>query len=354
MHVKHGPLKYLLTLTATLALLIPSLWAATPPTDTPPPAETSLAHAQETHGECVRVNPPDYDEALLLGVVEGITEYLPVSSTGHLILVNHFLKLDKEIPIYNGEGEPFMVTKNGTTRPFTLKDAINTYSIVIQGGAIIAVLVLYWGRILEILKGIFGRSPEGLLLARNLIAAFIPAAVLGLLLADLIEEYLFNPLSVCIALVAGAFLMLVTESWRKLTQPHATGPGPDLHELSVKQSVMIGLLQCVSMWPGTSRSMMTIVGGYFAGLRPARAAEFSFLLGLITLSAASGYKALTAGKALLTLNVGPLIFGIVIATIAAAIAVKFLVHILTRYGLAPFAYYRILLATAIVLFFYVV
>ena len=345
MQIKHRPLKYLLTLAATLTLLTSSLWATTPPT---------LSDAQSESASLQRVNPPDYDEAFLLGVVEGITEYLPVSSTGHLILANHFLKLDEEIPIYNGEGEPLMVTKNGTTRPFTLKDAINTYSIVIQGGAIIAVLILYWGRVLEILRGIFGRSPEGLLLARNLIAAFIPAAVIGLLIADIIEEYLFNPLSVCIALVAGAFLMLVTESWRKLTQPHTSGPGPDLHELSVKQSLMIGLLQCVSMWPGTSRSMMTIVGGYFAGLRPARAAEFSFLLGLITLSAASGYKALTAGKALLTLNVGPLLFGILIATIAAAFAVKFLVSILTRYGLAPFAYYRILLATAIVLFFYVI
>lgn len=346
MQIKHGPLKPLSTLLATLILLTSTLWATTPPTD--------AAHATGLDAkDSKRVNPPDYDEAFLLGIVEGLTEYLPVSSTGHLILANHFLKLDEEIPIYNGEGEPFIITKNGVTRPFTLRDAINTYSIVIQGGAIIAVLILYWRRVLDILKGIVGRSPQGLLLARNLIAAFIPAAIIGLLLADIIEEYLFNPASVCIALAAGAFLMMVTEFWRKLTQHESDALGPDLHELSLKQSVMIGLLQCISMWPGTSRSMMSIVGGYFAGLRPARAAEFSFLLGLITLSAASGYKALTAGKALLTLNVGPLIFGIAVATIAAAIAVKFLVHILNRHGLAPFAYYRIILATAIVLFFYI-
>ncbi|HCR37687.1 MAG TPA: undecaprenyl-diphosphate phosphatase, partial [Opitutae bacterium] len=167
------------------------------------------------------------------------------------------------------------------------------------------------------------------------------------LLDDIIEEKLFNPTSVCIALVAGGILMLGTEYWKKRSGKEQSELS--LHELSISKCLMIGFLQCIAMWPGTSRSMMTIVGGYYAGLRPALAAEFSFLLGLITLSAASGYKALTMGKALLILNAGPLLFGIIVATISAALAVKFLVHVLTRYGLSAFAYYRIVLAGGILL-----
>lgn len=273
-----------------------------------------------------------YFDGLVLGIVEGITEYLPISSTGHLILTNRVLGLDSQ-------------PQSPTDAP-TLKEAADAYAIVIQGGAIIAVVLLYWRRLLDIGLGVLGKNKHGFLLARNLIAAFMPAAVLGLLLDDLIEYYLFNPVSVIVALAAGSFLMFWVERRRK--QQPKDEPEPDLHDLSIRQSLTVGFLQCVAMWPGTSRSMMTIVGGYLAGLSPARAAEFSFLLGLITLSAASGYKTLSSWDVLsATLDPGPAIFGIAVATVVAALAVKWLVGYLSRHGLALFAWYRLVLAAVL-------
>ncbi len=290
-----------------------------------------------------------YMDGLILGLVEGITEYLPISSTGHLILTNELLGLNEETPLYNKEGEPISIEEDGVERPFTMADAANAYAIIIQGGAIIAVVIIYWNRLMTILMGMLGKNPNGLRLLRNLIAGFIPAAVLGLLLDDFIESQLFGIGPVIIALVAGALLMLAVEGWRKKhKQGQKPDDGPDLHELTLKQCVTIGLLQCVAMWPGTSRSMMTIVGGYVVGLSPARAAEFSFLLGLVTLSAAAGYKTLSLGPQMLAaLEPGPVLFGIVVATLSAALAVKWLVAYLTKHGLALFAWYRIVLAIAV-------
>ncbi|WOO39821.1 undecaprenyl-diphosphate phosphatase [Rubellicoccus peritrichatus] len=285
-----------------------------------------------------------YFDAFVLGVVEGITEYLPVSSTGHLILTNRFLGLE------GGEDEASI----------QLAEAANAYAIVIQGGAILAVIILYWKRLVGILMGLLGRDPRGLRLFVNLIVAFLPAAVLGLLLDDFIESKLFGPLPVIIALVGGAILMLFVENWRKKQKQNQgeslsqSQDGPDLYNLGLKQCFMIGLLQCVAMWPGTSRSMMTIVGGYIAGLSPKLAAEFSFLLGLITLSAASGYKVVTNGKMMMeTLSPGPVLFGIIIATIAAALAITWLVNFLSKHGLAPFAWYRIGLAIVVAIVLYI-
>lgn len=279
-----------------------------------------------------------YVDALVLGLVEGITEYLPVSSTGHLILANRFLGLDA------GTDEAGL----------QLKEAVNAYAIVIQGGAILAVVFLYWRRLMSILLGLVGRDPNGLRLAMNLIVAFLPAAVLGLLLDDWIEEKLFGPVPVIIALVAGALLMFGVEKWRKNRQPSegnspvSTTGSPELHHLKLSQCLTIGLLQCVAMWPGTSRSMMTIVGGYLAGLSPKRAAEFSFLLGLITLGAATGYKLLKEWHALTeTLAPGPSLFGVLVAFVSAMLAVKWLVGFLSKHGLAPFAWYRIALAIVV-------
>ncbi len=283
-----------------------------------------------------------YTDAVVLGVVEGLTEYLPVSSTGHLILANRFLGLDSDRPV-GVPGDP-------ATQSRTLRDAANAYTIIIQGGAILAVVLLYWRRLLDIAAGVFGRSATGLRLFRNLIAAFLPAAVLGLLLEDWIDRNLFGPLPVINALVLGGFLMLAVERWRRKKKgPEVFSEGPELHELTVSKSLMIGLLQCVAMWPGTSRSMMTIVGGYLAGLSPARAAEFSFLLGLITLTAASGYKTVSDGGWMMeTLDLGPIVVGILVATVFAALSVKWLVSYLSRHGLAVFAWYRIVLALAVV------
>ncbi|WP_221773336.1 undecaprenyl-diphosphate phosphatase [Ruficoccus amylovorans] len=294
-----------------------------------------------------------YMDGLILGIVEGVTEYLPVSSTGHLILTNRFLGLDVPLPLLDDEGQLIPGKRidpaTGEPAPFTLEEAANAYAIIIQGGAIIAVVILYWKRLWSIVEGLLGKNRNGLLLLRNLMAGFLPAAFLGLLLDDFIESVLFGVWPVVIALVGGAFLMLGVERWRRARHgSSAPESGPDLHELSIRQSLLVGLLQCVAMWPGTSRSMMTIVGGYVVGLSPARAAEFSFLLGLITLSAASAYKALSLGPQMLAaLDLGPVLFGIVVATVAAAFAVKWLVSYLTRHGLALFAWYRLALAAVV-------
>ena len=283
-----------------------------------------------------------YTDAIVLGIVEGMTEYLPVSSTGHLILANRFLGLDSDRPI---EGSSSSSAAEGRT----LRDAANAYAIIIQGGAILAVLLIYRRRVLDIFYGMLGRSRNGLLLLRNLIAAFVPAAVLGLLFEGWIDQHLFGPVPVINALILGALLILIVEKWRDGRSVDTEDEGPDLHELPVSKAFLIGLLQCVAMWPGTSRSMMTIIGGYLAGFSPKRSAEFSFLLGLITLSAAAGYKAVTQGRWMYeTLDIGPVLVGILIAFVFAALSVKWLVSYLTRHGLRIFAWYRILLALAVV------
>lgn len=297
-----------------------------------------------------------YRDAAILGLVEGITEFLPVSSTGHLILTNRLLGLDGAQPVADRSGQPILVEgpTPGTMRPYTIGEAAYAYVIIIQAGAIAAVVLLYWRSILDILLGCLGRSRTGRKLAINLIVAFIPAAVIGLLLDDLIEARLGNNTqAVAAALVVGGLVMLVVESWRKRKQRLGadTEAGPELHELSLRQCACIGLIQCLAMWPGTSRSMATIVGGYLAGLSPKRAAEFSFLLGLITLSAASGYKLVFDGRQMVAaLEPGPVLLGGIVAFISAALAVKWLIGFLSRHGLAPFAWYRFALAVPVLLF----
>ncbi len=271
----------------------------------------------------------DYGDAIVLGLVEGVTEFLPISSTGHLILAKKFLGIGSD-------------DQTGGT----IESAVDAYIIVIQAGAIAAVLLLYWNKIVMVFLGIRGKSRDGLMLGRNLLVAFLPAVVIGLTIEDLIDKYLFNHWPVLVALVAGAALMLAIESWRARRQSSGYGdPETDLHELTIRQSLLIGLLQCVAMWPGTSRSMMVIVGGYIAGLSPRRAAEFSFLLGLPTLGGAAFYKGLKYGPEIMAdLGWAPMTLGFVVAAASAAISVKWLVGYLGRHGLALFAWYRIALA----------
>jgi undecaprenyl-diphosphatase len=300
----------------------------------------SAAEAAKTGG----ARPDDgktltYTDAVVLGGVEGLTEYLPVSSTGHLILADRVLGLDD-------------AGKNAKNAPKSEKArAVDAYSIVIQIGAIAAVAILYWQDILSILYGFLGRDKNGLRLGINLIVAFIPAAIFGFLLNNWIESKLFGPIPVAIALALGAPLMIGVEKWRrkKLAQPGAALiPEKELCEITPVEAVSVGLLQCVAMWPGTSRSMMTITGGYLIGLAPAKAARFSFLLGLVTLSAATGFTILKQGREMAeVLQPGPVLVGLVVAMITAALSVKWLVGFLSRKGLAPFAYYRIIVAIAI-------
>lgn len=272
-------------------------------------------------------------QAVVLGLVEGITEYLPVSSTGHLILASGLMGLGQDD---------------------ASKRAIDAFNIVVQGGAILAVVGLYWPSIVKMLMGLAGRDPKGLRLLVNLIAAFIPAAVLGKLLDSTIEAHLFHPGPVLAAVLLGGVYMLVMDFWAKgrLRTPPVAVREKTIDDITPVQAFGIGLLQCVAMWPGTSRSMMTMTGGMMAGLRPRQAAEFSFLLGLPTLVAATGYKLLknlAESRAAHTPNMFeqlgtlPCIVGIVVAAVSAAVAVRWLVGFLTRHGLALFGWYRIAL-----------
>lgn len=298
----------------------------------------------------------DYLDATILGLVEGITEFLPVSSTGHLILANRLLGLDGDDAVFDRNGAPVLVADptTGNTRPYTIGEAAYAYVIIIQAGAIAAVVLLYWRSILDMLLGCLGRSATGRKLAINLTVAFLPAAVIGLLLDDLIEAKLgSNTQAVAGALIVGGLVMLGVEAWRKRKHPAGVpaDEGPALHELSLRQCATIGFIQCLAMWPGTSRSMATIVGGYLVGLSPKRAAEFSFLLGLITLTAASGYKLVFDGREMMaSLDPGPVLLGGAVAFISAALAVAWLVGFLSRHGLALFAWYRIALAVPVLFF----
>ena len=299
------------------------------------------------------INTLSYREALTLGIVEGITEFLPISSTGHLIITNQVLGLNQEHPLNNQAGITLLQEPPSDEFPegkaFTLKSAVDAYTVIIQAGAIAAVLILYWSKIWSIVLGVFGKNREGLYLGRNLLIAFIPAIIFGLALEEWIDKYLFNHWTVISALVAGAVLMLIVEYWRKKQFPNHD-PGPDLHELTPRNALVIGLLQCVAMWPGTSRSMMTIVGGYCVGLSPRHAAEFSFLLGLPTLTVAALYKGVKNGPLLFeAFGWAPVLFGCVVAALSAAIAVKWMVNYLTKHGLSIFAYYRIGLALLVLI-----
>ncbi len=318
----------------------------------------NLSAADSTNGtkvDSIRATKLSYTDAILLGLVEGLTEYLPVSSTGHLILMNSHLGLDGDTPIRDKRGEYIWVKESADSeaRPYTIGEASYAYVIVIQAGAIVAVILLYWNTILQIALGCIGRNPSGRNLAINLICAFLPAAVLGILLNDVIEAKLGDNINaVAGALVIGALVMLLVERWRKNNQKmHVNSQtSTSLDNLTIYQSVMIGFFQCVAMWPGTSRSMATIVGGYIAGLSPKYAAEFSFLLGLITLSAASGYKIVSDGKHMIkALEIRPVLLGCLVAFISAVLAVKWFVNYLSKNGLVLFAWYRIVLAITVVL-----
>lgn len=287
-------------------------------------------------------------DALVLGLVEGITEYLPISSTGHLIIANHALRLDSATPLVDGGGRPLWFKAPSARHPqgerLTLKLAADTYSVVIQFGAIAAVALLYWPQLLSLVFGLLGRDPAGLRLLRNLLVAFVPAAVCGLLLDHWIDRHLFSVAAVVVAQISGAVLMFAAEWWRRR---YATSVRAVLNpsDLPPARALGIGLMQCLSLWPGTSRSMTTIVGGYFAGFAPRLAAEFSFLLGFVTLTAATLYKGYESGAAMIAVFGWPhVLLGIVVATAAAAVAVRFLVNYLARHGLAVFAWYRLAMA----------
>lgn len=259
--------------------------------------------------------------AALLGVVEGLTEYLPVSSTGHLILAGHFL---------GAAGE-----------------ATKSFDIVIQLGAILAVAVYYRRLLAERVAGLLRRDPVAVNLAIALAVAFVPTAVAGLLLRKTVKALLFGPIPVAAALIAGGVVMIVVERARSRSDaPRLEG----LEHVTPRRALLIGLGQCVSLWPGSSRSMCTILAGQFVNLSTATAAEFSFLLALPTLGAATLYEMLKARHELLAPeHRTELAIGTVVSFVVAWAVIAGFLKYLRKHGLEPFGYYRIALGALVLL-----
>jgi undecaprenyl-diphosphatase len=274
----------------------------------------------------------------VLGVVEGLTEYLPVSSTGHLVLAGQAMGLTR-FSDHQGPLGPMIVPA----------PAISAFEIVIQLGAILAVVGLYRRRVGQMCLGLAGRDGAGLRLAGLLAVAFVPSAVVGLLLRHSIKAYLFSPLSVSLALAVGGAAMIVAEHFFWTRTGHQR-PIRSLDGVRFRQALLIGLAQCLALWPGTSRSMVTIVAALAVGLDMVTSAEFSFLLALPTLGAATLYEGAGNWHALMA-SAGPLSLavGLVVSGLVAAVAVKALVAWLTSHGLTPFGVYRVLLAGAVYL-----
>lgn len=248
--------------------------------------------------------------ALILSVIEGLTEFLPVSSTGHLILAGDLL---------------------GFTGP-----AAATFEVVIQLGAILAVVVLYWRRFMGLLKkgpGFAGFRGIWLLLLTTL-----PACVFGLPLHSFIKTWLFNTRSVLCALIVGAICMLVV-SWR-----HRPPVCASLDCITPKTALAIGFFQCLALWPGFSRSAATIMGGIIFGVERGTAAEYSFIAAVPIMVAATGYDLLKSLRLFTSADIPFFAIGIVCSFISALLAVKVFVSLLASVTLAPFAVYRLLLA----------
>ncbi|MCS7162434.1 MAG: undecaprenyl-diphosphate phosphatase [Bacteroidia bacterium] len=244
-------------------------------------------------------------EALLLALVEGLTEFLPISSTGHLVLLSAWLGKEKEA-------------------------FFQSYEIIIQGGAILAVLFYRWRRWRE------------LQLYPLLVAAFLPTAGLGLLLRGTVEPLLSQPAVVGLNLVVGGFLLIGMDRWFRQNKGVLEG-------LSLRQAFVIGLVQAISLFPGISRAAAALLGAQLVGLNKSAAAEFSFLLAVPTLGAASAYKFWRMPTALLEAHWDLLLLGSGVAFGVALLAMRFLLSIWQRWGLAPFGLYRIGLGSAVLL-----
>jgi len=253
----------------------------------------------------------DFWQALILGLVEGITEYLPVSSTGHLLITQRLIGIPKTA-------------------------ASDAYAIAIQAGAILAVLGLYRQRLSRMALGLLGRDRDGLRLTLAVAIAFLPAAILGLLFDDPIERVLFGPWPIVITWTLGGLVLLY---FGKI----GLGPkGLAIESVGWRLGLVIGLCQCAALVPGVSRSLATILGGVLAGLGMGAAVEFSFLLGLVTLGAATAYKTLQSGQVMMeAFGVMPMLVGAAVACVSAALAVRFLVYWLTHRGLGLFGWWRL-------------
>lgn len=267
-------------------------------------------------------------ETIIIAIIEGLTEFLPVSSTGHMIITQNILGVEST-------------------------EFVKAFTFIIQFGAILSVVVLYWKRFFQLNHT---PAPEGATPLRKflhkydfywkLLVAFIPAAVLGLLFNDMIDAMLESVVVVAVTLILGGVFMLFCDK--------IFNKGSEETELTEKRAFWIGLFQCISMIPGVSRSMATIVGGMAQKLTRKKAAEFSFFLAVPTMFAATLFKMLKlfmdpAGMEIITNNLGTLILGNAVAFIVAMLAIKFFISFVTKYGFKAFGWYRIVVGGAILL-----
>ncbi|ONH53072.1 Undecaprenyl-diphosphatase [Pseudomonas cedrina] len=247
-------------------------------------------------------------QAVILGIVEGLTEFLPISSTGHQIIVADLLD-------FSG-------------------DRFNAFNIIIQLGAILAVVWEFRGKIFEVVKGLPTQRKAQRFTA-NLLIAFMPAVVLGVIFADVIHHYLFNPITVATALVVGGVIMLWAE--RRVHQVHAE----TVDDITWKDALKVGLAQCLAMIPGTSRSGSTIIGGLLFGLSRKTATEFSFFLAMPTMVGAAVYSGYKYRDLFQPADLPVFVIGFVTSFIFAMIAVKGLLKFIASHSYAAFAWYRI-------------
>lgn len=254
-------------------------------------------------------------EAVLLGIVEGVTEFLPISSTGHLLVVGDLIGF-------------------GTSSTSTAAD---TYSIAIQFGAILAVLYLYRIRVWSLARGLVGADAIGRQSLVRLVVAFLPAALIGAAVGDAMKEALFGPVPVTIAwLIGGVFLLW----WRP------TNGSLAFHEISIRSAFIIGVAQALALWPGVSRSLVTLIAALAVGMTMSAAIEFSFLLGLVTLSAATALDLSKHGGDVVDQFglLAPLI-GLVVAFVTAIVAVRWMVGYLASHSFKVFGWYRLAIGT---------
>ncbi|MGN5651139.1 undecaprenyl-diphosphate phosphatase [Bacillus sp. Brlt_9] len=262
----------------------------------------------------------EYIIALIMGIIEGITEFLPVSSSGHLILAGHLMN-------FTGE-------------------KAKTFEVVIQLGSILAIAVLFRKKLISLINVKSIKTNEKQLNIIHIILGIIPAGLIGLLLHGFIKEYLFSPKTVVVGLILGALLMIFAEKKKK------TITANNIDELTYKQALYIGLFQCLAVYPGFSRSGSTISGGLLVGASYTAAAEFSFIIALPMMIAASGLDLLKSYQYLTTDDIAIFAIGFITAFVVAMFAVSTFLKLLENVKLTPFAIYRILLAIvfAIIIF----
>jgi len=255
--------------------------------------------------------------AILLGIVEGVTEFLPVSSTGHLLLA------------------PALLGENS--------DKWAAFNVVIQLGAILAIVVLYWRTFWAVLVGLFEREAVSWRFLRNVVIAFLPAGVIGFLLIKQIDRLLGDPLIVPVTLILGGVAILVIERLVKRT------PIVGVAEMPTTTAVGIGFAQCVSMIPGVSRSAATIMGGLSLGVERRTAAEFSFFLAVPTMLGATTLEFVKHRHEIMSgagVGLGPVAVGFVVSFVVAIVVVRAFVHYISKHNCAPFAWYRIVVGAA--------